>query len=89
VKLDRLTSDTLQKGMVVVHFGQSGIVRVGRIQSEITRHPLSQALATGIIAECDLLYADQHGEAENLIWQNISTGTRRHQRTQACSSGLT
>jgi hypothetical protein len=67
--LEQLTSEKLEKGMTVVHFELPGTVRVGRIHNEITRHPPLQALTTGIIAEFDLLYADQHDRAENLVWQ--------------------
>lgn len=69
MQLEQLTSDQLQKGMTIVHFEPPGTVHVGRIHSEITRHPPLQAFTTGIIAAFDLLYADQHNEAENLVWQ--------------------
>ncbi|GCE32163.1 hypothetical protein KDA_76470 [Dictyobacter alpinus] len=69
MQLEQLTSDQLQKGMTIVHFEPPGTVHVGRIHSEITRHPPLQAFTTGIFAEFDLLYADEYGEAGNEIWQ--------------------
>jgi hypothetical protein len=69
MKLDQLTSDQLRKGMIVVAFEQPAVIRVGRIHSEIKNYPLQQALLTGLFAEFDLLYADQHARAGDLIWQ--------------------
>ena len=68
MKLEQLRSDQIRKGMLVVCFEKPGLIYVGRVHSDVTRHPLRQALFSGIFAEFDLLYADQHGHAGDLIW---------------------
>lgn len=68
-EMEQVTSDELAKGMTVICFEGPGMIRVGRVHSEITRYPLTQALSSGVFAEFDLLYADQHAQAEALAWQ--------------------
>ena len=68
MKLELLTSHQIEKGMLVVCF-EAGTIRVGRVQSEVKKYTLRQALLTGVLAEFDLLYADDHERAGDLVYQ--------------------
>jgi len=68
-KLERLTSRQIHKGMLVVSFEYPATIWVGKVYGEVTRHPLLTGLLSGIFAEFDLLCADQHMLAGDLIWQ--------------------
>jgi hypothetical protein len=68
VKLEQLTSDQIRTGMLVVCFKKPALIYVGRVHSDVTRYLLLQALFSGVFAEFDLLYADQHLHAGDLVW---------------------
>jgi hypothetical protein len=67
MQLERIAPRKLSQGMVVVCFEKPGTLRAGRIRS-----PVKKTSLLGIFnkqAEFDLLYADQHMNAEDLIWK--------------------
>lgn len=69
--LKPLTPSEIKTGMTIVQVEMPGIVRVGRIHGDITRYEDRALLVTGLLAECDLLSADQHQQAAHLIWQRF------------------
>jgi hypothetical protein len=80
-QLEPLTDDQLEKGMIVIYIEPPGTVRVERIYSEVKKYAPQEAFLTGLWAEFDLLYADEHDHAEQCIWdqyfyRNLTTPTR-------------
>ena len=69
MKLQQITSDQLRQGMVIIYFAPLAIIYVGRIHDHLKRYHMREAAHNGgILAEFDLLQADQHKDAGDLIW---------------------
>jgi hypothetical protein len=77
--LERIALRKLSQGMVVVCYEVPATLHVGRIRS-----PVKKTSLLGLFnkqAEFDLLYPDQHMQAEDLIWTTYFYRTRDAPRT--------
>jgi hypothetical protein len=77
--LERIALRKLSQGMVVACYEVPATLRVGRIRS-----PVKKTSLLGLFnkqAEFDLLYPDQHMQAEDLIWTTYFYRTRDAPRT--------
>jgi hypothetical protein len=66
MQLERMAPRELAQGMVVLCFEVPATVRVGRIRSPVKTSSLLWFFHKRV--EFDLLYADQHMQAQGLIW---------------------